>query len=90
MDKTGKYIGHRLRKARMRMGFSQVQVMHALGLKSPNRISQWEKGRRIPSIKNILKLSILYQTLPDDLFYELRQEIVIELKRYTTSKNHPP
>jgi transcriptional regulator with XRE-family HTH domain len=98
MDISGRYIGYRLRKARKRMGYTHADVMSALDFRSGNRISQWEKGTRIPSIKNILKLSVLYKTLPDDLFYELRQEAIKSIEHFhkrkrkveSNKQRHPP
>lgn len=69
-------VGRRLRKARLLMGFSRKQVRQALGLQTTSHISEWERGERLPSVINLLKLSVLYKTLPDSLVYELRQEAI--------------
>jgi len=63
------------------MGYSQKEVADILGIHSTNRISRWEKGEAIPSVKNLLKLGILYATLADELYYELWQELKEEIKR---------
>lgn len=63
------------------MGYSQRQVAKRLGMKSPGRISQWENGWRVPSIRNLLKLSILYRTLVDNLYYDLRETLLSEFKQ---------
>lgn len=62
------------------MGYSQFEVMFMLGFQSTSRISRWENGETIPSVKNLLKLSILYKTLPNELFYELVQELRVEIE----------
>lgn len=69
-------IPNRLRKYRRIMGYSQVEVARMLGLKSKGRISEWESGRRLPGIRNLIKLSILYRTLIDHLYYDLREAIL--------------
>ena len=71
------------------MGLTQRDVMIALGLTSGNRISEWEKGRRIPNTRNLFKLSALYKTLPDQLLYELRQECIssVQSRRPLPEKN---
>jgi hypothetical protein len=50
-------------------------VAHLLKLKGAGRISQWESGARFPGIRNLIKLSILYRTLVDELYYDLRDAI---------------
>ncbi len=37
-------------------------------------VSRWEKGFAIPNGEHLLKLSILYKTLPNELYYELVRE----------------
>lgn len=61
------------------MGYEQSEVAQLLGFTSHARISEWEQGRAMPSAKNLLQLSIVYSTLPDELYYELRQELVREI-----------
>jgi len=72
-------IGRRLRKARVLMGFSRKEVMEALGLQTTTHICDWERGERLPGVQNLLKLSVLYKTLPDSLLYELRQDAIKEI-----------
>jgi len=89
MQLSDKHVGYRLKKARRRMGLTQHQVMKALGLKSPTRLSQWEKGQRLPGVRNILKLSILYKTLPDELLFEIREQALQSIKSYHSQINPP-
>ena len=80
------------------MGYSQRQVAALLGLKSASRISEWELGERFPSIKNLIKLSILYRTLIDHLYYDVREAIRQDLEQRNRKpadssadlKNRPP
>lgn len=57
------------------MGYSQKEVATFLGFESTSRISRWEKGEAMPSVKNLLKLSVLYATLPNELYFDLWQEV---------------
>ena len=82
MDLSGRYIGYRLRDARKRMNLSQEQVKRALGFRSANRISQWENGIRLPGVRNLIKLTTLYKTPVEELFYEIRQEAVASIDRF--------
>lgn len=61
------------------MGYTQEDVAGLLGYKSASRISKWEKGISMPNVKNLLKLSYLYRTLADQLYYDLSRELRIEL-----------
>jgi transcriptional regulator with XRE-family HTH domain len=79
MGHAGRHIPNRLRKFRKISGYSQTDVMKLLGFKSTNRISRWEKGLAFPSVENLLKLSILYRTLADQLYPDLRNKFIQEL-----------
>ena len=68
------FIPNRLRKHRRLRSFSQREVAALLGLKNANRISKWERGVSMPDALNLIKLSIIYRTLPYDLYFDLFQE----------------
>lgn len=50
-----------LRKIRKEKGLTQKQVAEKLGLKCEDRLSHWERGNAVPSVKNLLKLAEVYQ-----------------------------
>jgi transcriptional regulator with XRE-family HTH domain len=81
---------NRLRRLRKLRNYNHNQVMEILGMRSNNRLSQWESGVRFPNLKNAFKLSILYNTLIDQLFFELREqalnEIEVSLNQIPTNK----
>lgn len=72
-------IPNGLRKHRLKMGLTQKDVANKLGFKSTNRLVRWEQGNSFPCIKNLLKLSVLYATLCDQLYQELFNEIKKDL-----------
>jgi transcriptional regulator with XRE-family HTH domain len=74
-----KFIPNSLKKYRRIMGFSQEDVRRELKLSSTSIISKWERGLVMPSADNLLKLSVLYKTLANELYYELGKEIQHEL-----------
>ena len=82
----------RLKKHRKLMGYSQREAANLLGI-SPSRLSQWEKGIKMPNVQNLLKLSILYHTLPDELYYDLRKSLATEIRNKIENpikqKGHP-
>jgi|GEM_PF-6872500 len=51
-------------------------------------ISKWEKGQKMPSARNLLKLSILYKTLANELYYELGVQHKSELFPEETDRLH--
>ncbi len=61
------------------MGFSQQDVVDLLQLSSTSIVSKWERGLVLPSAENLLKLSILYKTLINELYYELGKQYQVEL-----------
>lgn len=64
-------ILNRLRKHRKLMGYKQSDVAELLGLKNTNRLSRWEKGLSLPNTINLIKLSIIYRTFPNELYFDL-------------------
>ncbi len=62
------------------MGYTQREVARKLGLTSRGRLSEWESGTRFPGIRNLIKLSLLYHTLIDELYLDLRQSIIEEFE----------
>lgn len=60
-------------------GFSQGEIAKKLGLNSTTLISRWELGEAYPDLKNAMKLSCIYKTLVDQLFPELRSQVLHEM-----------
>lgn len=63
------------------MGYTQRHVARLLGLYDTKPLSLWEKGTKMPCAKNLLKLSLIYRTYPNELYHEL----FIELREELTS-----
>ncbi len=79
MDNEGRHIPNRLRKYRKANRYTQRDVANLLGLTGTCQLSRWEQGLSIPSFENLLKLSIIYKTLTEELYYDLRQELCKEI-----------
>jgi len=90
MNIKQKQILNRLWKYRKERGLTQRDVAYILGIKNASQISHWERGDKIPGTRNILKLSALYQRLPNDLLWglyeELREEVIARKKRLDNLK----
>ncbi|MCX6774594.1 MAG: helix-turn-helix transcriptional regulator [DPANN group archaeon] len=67
-----KFLPNCLRKYRRAAGFKQKDVACILGLKSASMISRWENGLCLPKLQSLFKLAILYRTMVDALFIDLR------------------
>jgi transcriptional regulator with XRE-family HTH domain len=84
MGRDWKGMPNKLKLYRQMEGYSQRDVAQILSFKNSAVISSWEMGRNRPSFEYLLKLSILYHTLPAELFCDLYQhyrEQIQEAKR---------
>lgn len=77
--RRGRFANH-LWKYRNRMGYSQNDVAGIMGLSNSTQICQWEKGVRLPSLENAVKLAILYRAPILFLFYPWYRAIKKELR----------
>ena len=80
--KTKRRFKNRLAIVRRRTLMNQKQVSGLLGNKSNDQISRYERGVQVPSLKNALKLGLIYnipiRILLDRYFEECRKEVVRE------------
>lgn len=70
MPRKQNIIANRLWKYRTVMGLSQKEVASRLKLKCSSMVSRWEQGKDMPNGDYLLMLSILYKTLPNELYRE--------------------
>jgi len=91
MELEGRQLPNRLRKQRLMHGYTQLQVAKMLGMKSTNQISLWEKGISTPSLRYLLHLCIIYNTLIEEFYFEylleLRKEHVNHAKKIDESQD---
>src|SRR5687767_12074943 len=80
MTSATRKIPNTLRTFRKLMKYDQKDVAFLLGLKGAGRISEWEKGKSNPSIDNLIKLSIVYRTLCDQLYIHARTKYIPEIR----------
>ncbi len=57
-------------RIRHTLGFDQKQVAKLLGHHSSDAISRYERGICLPSVRNVIKLIIIYQASLEQLFPE--------------------
>jgi len=54
------------------MGYPTKELAWLLEIRSADRVSRWERGLAMPSVTNLFKLSLLFRTLPDQLYADYR------------------
>ena len=59
---------NKLREYRLKAGLTQKQVAKKLGLQCEDRLSHWERGQAMPSVKNLFRLCKTYKISPNNLF----------------------
>ena len=59
-------MGVKIKEMRQKRGLTQKQLADRLGVKQQN-VSDWERGERSPSVKNLKKLSEILNCQIDDL-----------------------
>ncbi|NHJ31776.1 MAG: helix-turn-helix transcriptional regulator [Asgard group archaeon] len=73
---------NRLWKYRKERGYTQLEVAYLLELKTSSQICKWERGRSLPNVPQLMRLSAVYRRIADDLMWDLfNQERDIVLKR---------
>lgn len=80
MEHHSRKFPNALKKFRRIAGYTQHYVAGLIGHKDATRLSSWENGTVLPTLTNILKLSFIYRTLPQELYPEqyktIRKEII--------------
>ena len=84
MNKRKGIIPNNLKEYRMRCRYTQKEVGAILGFATEDRICLWEKGKNIPNLINLLKLSSLYRATPMQLYTELMIDIDDEIENGLT------
>lgn len=79
MSKEKNVLKNNLLRYRLLFGYTQREIAQMLGLNSTSVIGRWEQGLAAPDLKNAMKLSAIYKTLIDQLYFDLRMSIVNEL-----------
>lgn len=86
MNKRKDIIPNNLKHHRNVCGYKQKEVATILGFATEDRICLWEKGKNIPNLINLLKLSSLYRVTPMQLYPELMIQIDEEIEDRVTKR----
>ncbi|WP_367914590.1 helix-turn-helix domain-containing protein [Leadbetterella sp. DM7] len=75
MEHGSRPFPNRLRTFRKTAGFQQQYVAKLLGLNNHPSLSAWEHGKQMPNGMHLIKLCILYNTTPSELYPDLYEKI---------------
>lgn len=85
-------INNRIWQARHKIELEQKRIAFLLGHQTLSQISCYERGDKMPNLKNALKLELILQTPVSDLFPEhyqiCRAEVVERNDRLQTVRNY--
>jgi transcriptional regulator with XRE-family HTH domain len=68
-----------LRRCRKARGLTQTQVARILGLQDHNRLSNWERGKCLPSVAHLFRLAAVYHTTADTLYIDMARSMREEI-----------
>lgn len=89
MPEVYKRVGRTLRRHRRLAKLTQSTVAKKLGYTDAAVISKWERGVCLPNSENLIRLSVLYKTLANQLLYPLAQEFQKKLTEAECKCNDP-
>lgn len=76
VDKNSRIYPNRLQTFRKSAGLKQQHVAILLGLNNPASLSDWENYKQMPNGTNLIKLCIIYNKTPEELYPEYFQELL--------------
>ena len=82
-----KGLSNDLRRIRHSRHLIIEEVAILMGQKSVSHIAHWEKGRKLPSLKNLFKLAAILGVPPQFLFQDLYNEIRKEIHKAKLKHN---
>ncbi len=77
--KEGSQTNNQIRRYRRKHRLSLKKTARLIGLKNECHVSQWETGRKVPSLDNALKLSAALKCPVEILFLERFNQIRSEI-----------
>lgn len=69
-----------LRTFRKRSGLSQAEVAFLLGCIYGTKLSRYERNQRLPNLKTVLTLELIYQSESKHLFKGIYHDLAYQLK----------
>jgi len=76
-----KLMPNQIRRYRRKRNLRLCDVASRAGLGSVSHLSHWEKGRKIPTLENALKLSAIIQCPVEVLFFDLFDSVRQDIRK---------
>jgi transcriptional regulator with XRE-family HTH domain len=86
MSRISHNQANQLRRYRLKRGLRLRDMARLTGQSSPAHLSHWEKGRKLPSLSNALRLSAATKCPVEVLFFDLFDQLRNET--YENTKKH--
>lgn len=86
MSRISHNQANQLRRYRLKRGLRLRDMARLTGQSSPAHLSHWEKGRKLPSLSNALRLSAAMKCPVEVLFFDLFEQLRNET--YEHKKKH--
>lgn len=68
MNKRKDIVPNNLKEYRLKAGLTQKQVAKLLSMQCEDRLSHWENGQAMPSVKNLFRLCEVYKASPNEIY----------------------
>lgn len=81
MDLRAEAIGGRLRRARLALDLSQIELCRLCGF-APNAYNQWERGKRRPNLEDAARLCDALGVTLDYIFMGVTDGLPVRLARH--------
>lgn len=81
VDYEGQHYPNKLQTFRRSAGFQQRQVAALLKISNPATVSDWENCKKMPSGTNLIKLCILYNATPQEMYHDYFQQLKIDFPK---------
>ena len=72
-----KATGKNIKLLRKRSGYSVAELQEFFGFEHPNAIYKWQKGDSLPTVDNLLALSVIFNKSMNDILVYDDQDLLI-------------
>lgn len=81
MESSRVPVPNRLKRYRRIAGLSQKRAARLIGLSNTSALCKWEKGKALPSLPFLFKLSVVYSTHPVHLYQDFWQSLKTDIEK---------
>lgn len=74
--------GSNIKRLRRRNEYSVAQLQEFFGFEYPNAIYKWQKGESLPTVDNLLALSVLFRVSMNEILVYQDQDFLVDRRFY--------